>query len=133
MFPTQKENLRLFYKDMGKLYLHVLIENPSYTTPNEMDPMLGAKGFFRHPIPYIRFLRFLKRPAKSLLQNYFDDPEILNFFDKMTSTYWYATVEEAPAIMAPIMFVDNHYGGSFYTSGSTLHLPGKLASEKLLK
>ena len=51
---------------------------------------------------------------------YFTDPDIFRFFDKMTSTYCYATVEEAPAVLAAVMFVDNHVGGSWYTAGSTL-------------
>ena len=60
------------------------------------------------------------------MQQYFTDPEIYNFFDKLTSTYCYATVEEAPAVLAAVMFVDNHTGGSWYPAGSTLFLPGKL-------
>ncbi|NCC49556.1 MAG: FAD-dependent oxidoreductase, partial [Clostridia bacterium] len=48
-----------------------------------------------------------------------------------TSTYCYATVKEAPAILASVMFVDNHVGGSFYPAGSTLFLPGKL--EKVIE
>ena len=33
-----------------------------------------------------------------LLEKYFKNPEIFKFFDKLTSTYCYATVEEAPAV-----------------------------------
>jgi len=80
----------------------------------------------RHPVSYIRFLTLLNKSAKSLLQRYFTDPAIFNFFDKLTSTYCYATVEEAPAVLAAVMFVDNHTGGSWYPAGSTLFLPGKL-------
>ncbi len=56
---------------------------------------------------------------------------IFNFFDKLTSTYCYATVEESPAILASVMFVDNHVGGSYYPAGSTLHLTGAL--EKVIE
>jgi len=69
--------------------------------------------------------------AKTLLKRYFTDPEIFNFFDKLTSTYCYTTVEETPAILAAIMFVDNHIGGSYYPAGSTVFLPGKL--EKVIE
>ncbi len=75
---------------------------------------------------YAKFLGYLNKTAKSLLEKYFSDPEIFKFFDKLTSTYCYATVEEAPAILAAVMFVDNHLGGSYYPAGSTLFLPGKL-------
>ena len=93
--------------------------------PNEKHNML------KHPISYIRFLSYLNKSAKSLLEKYFTDPEIFNFFDKLTSTYCYATVEEAPAVLAAVMFVDNHVGGSYYPAGSTLFLPGKL--EKVIE
>lgn len=68
----------------------------------------------------------LNKSVRNLLQKHFKNPDIFNFFDKMTSTYCYATVEEAPAILASVMFVDNHYGGSYYLVGSTMFLPGKL-------
>lgn len=126
VFPSQRENLKRFYADMTTMYRHVLEETPNYTTPDETEPLPALKSFLKHPISYLRFLSYLNKSAKSLLEKYFDDPEIFNFFDKMTSTYCYATVEEAPAILAAVMFVDNHLGGSFYPAGSTVFLPGKL-------
>ncbi len=33
---------------------------------------------------------------------------------------------ESPAILAAVMFSDNHVGGRYYPAGSTLFLPGKL-------
>ena len=126
VFPSQKEQIRRFYRDMTKLYRHIMVESPSYTTADETDPKDGLRGILKHPVSYIRFLSYLNRSAKSLLQQYFTDPEIFNFFDKLTSTYCYATVEEAPAVLAAVMFVDNHTGGSWYPAGSTLFLPGKL-------
>jgi prolycopene isomerase len=66
-----------------------------------------------------------------LLSQYFSDSEIYKFFDKLTSTYCYTTVAESPAVLAAVMFVDNHIGGSYYPAGSTLFLPGKL--EKVIE
>ena len=126
VFPTQEKQIRRFYRDMTKLYRHIMVESPSYTTADETDPKDGLRGILRHPVSYIKFLSYLNRSAKSLLQQYFTDPEIFHFFDKLTSTYCYATVEEAPAVLAAVMFVDNHTGGSWYPAGSTLFLPGKL-------
>jgi prolycopene isomerase len=85
----------------------------------------------KHPVSYARFLSLLNKSAKSLLQKYFSDPEIFKFFDKLTSTYCYTTVEESPAVLAAVMFVDNHVGGSYYPAGSTLFVPGKL--EKVIE
>ncbi len=131
VFPAEKENIHRFYGDMLKMYKHIMVEAPSYNTADETDRNTALKSMLRHPVSYTRFLGLLNKSAKSLLRKYFTDPEIFKFFDKLTSTYCYATVEEAPAVLAAIMFVDNHIGGSYYPAGSTLFLPGKL--EKVIE
>lgn len=131
IFPKEKKNIKRFYHDMLEMYRHVMVENPTYTTADETDRNAALKSMLKHPISYIRFLSYLNKSAKSLLEKYFSDPEIFKFFDKLTSTYCYATVEEAPAVLAAVMFVDNHVGGSYYPAGSTLFLPGKL--EKVIE
>lgn len=131
VFPTQKENIKRFYHDMGKVYQHVMVENPSYTTPDQTEARASLKGLLKHPVSYTKFLSYLNKSARNLLQKYFNDPEIFKFFDKLTSTYCYTSVEESPATLAAVMFVDNHFGGSYYPAGSTLFLPGKL--EKVLE
>lgn len=131
IFPDEKKNIRRFYRDMLQMYRHVMVESPTYTTADETDRNSALKSMLKHPISYIRFLGYLNQSAKSLLEKYFSDPEIFKFFDKLTSTYCYATVEEAPAVLAAVMFVDNHVGGSYYPAGSTLFLPGKL--EKVIE
>jgi prolycopene isomerase len=131
VFPGEKENIRRFYRDMFTMYRHVMVKTPTYTTPDETDKKIALKSMLRHPLSYIRFLGLLNKSAKALLEKYFSDPEIFKFFDKLTSTYCYSTVEESPAVLAAVMFVDNHVGGSYYPAGSTLFLPGKL--EKVIE
>lgn len=131
VFPGEKHNIKRFYHDMLTMYRHVMIENPTYNSADETDPKIALKSMLRHPLSYIRFLSYLNKSAKSLLTGYFKDPEIFKFFDKLTSTYCYATVEESPAVMAAVMFVNNHVGGSYYPAGSTVFLPGKL--EKVIE
>jgi len=131
LFPSEKENIKRFYHDLETMYRHVMVESPSYTTADETDPDEASRSLLRYPDSYTRFLGYLDKSAKDLLGEYFSDPEIFKFFDKLTSTYCYATVEESPAVMAAIMFVDNHVGGSYYPAGSTLFLPGKL--EKVIE
>lgn len=126
LFPLEKDNIKRFYKDLNRMYQHVMAENPVYSSPDEADKVESMKNLLRHPVSYFRFLSFLNKTTKSLLEQYFSDPEIFKFFDKLTSTYCYTTVEETPAILSAIMFVDNHVGGSYYPAGSTLFLPGKL-------
>ena len=108
-----------------------MVENPAYSTPDETDPKIALKGLLKHPLSYLKFLSFLNRSADSILRRYFTDPEIFKFYDKLTSTYCYTTVKESPAVLASVMFVDNHIGGSYYPAGSTLFLPGKL--EKVIE
>lgn len=131
VFPSEKANIKRFYRDMTKIYKHVLIENPLYASADEINPIQGINIVVTHPFSFIRFLSFLNSSAEKLLKKYFTDGEIFNFFDKLTSTYCYTTVKEAPAVLAAIMFVDNHEGGSWYPAGSTLFLPGKL--EKVIE
>lgn len=131
VFPREKDNIKRFYKDIEKMYNHVMVDNPTYATPDETDPKTGLKGLLKHPLSYAKFLSFLNMSAETLLKKYFKDPEIFNFFDKLTSTYCYTTVKESPAVLASVMFVDNHVGGSYYPAGSTLFLPGKL--EKVIE
>jgi len=126
VFPDQKDNIKRFYDDMSTMYQHVLVENPSYTTPDENELNDAKEGFKKHPLSYIKFLSFLNISAEKLLKRYFDSDEIIKFFDKLTSTYCYTTTKESPAILASVMFVDNHTGGSYYPAGSTLFLPGLL-------
>ena len=131
VFPAEKANIHRFYKDMLTMYKHVMVDTPTYTSADETDPRVALKSMVKHPVSYLKFLSFLNKSARELLEEYFTDPELFQFFDKLTSTYCYATVEEAPAVLAAVMFVDNHVGGSYYTAGSTLFLPGKL--EKVIE
>jgi prolycopene isomerase len=131
VFPSEKEAIHRFYRDMLKMYQHVMVDTPTYTSAEETDAKAVLKSMLKHPGSYIQFLSLLNQSAEKLLSKYFKDPEIFNFFDKLTSTYCYATVEEAPAVLAAVMFVDNHVGGSYYPAGSTLFLPGKL--EKVIE
>jgi prolycopene isomerase len=131
VFPTEKSNLRRFYHDLGTMYNHVMVENKTITTPDETDPRQALKSMAKHPLSYLKFLSYLNRNVKSVMKEYFSDPEIFRFYDKLTSTYCYTTTEETPAALAAVMFVDNHVGGSFYPAGSTVFLPGKL--EKVIE
>jgi prolycopene isomerase len=131
VFPSERKNIFRFYRDMKKLYHNVMEDNQTYTTADETDLKVGFKSLLKHPLSYIKFLGYLNRSAEELLEQYFTDPEIFKFFNKLTSTYCYATVAEAPAVLAAVMFIDNHVGGSYYPAGSTVFLPGKL--EKVIE
>lgn len=131
VFPKEKENFKRFYKELSNQYMKIIAENPDFISPDAMKKEKGLKSLLKHPIEYIRFLGYMNKNAKSVLKKYFKDENVFNLFDKLTSTYCYTNVEETPAILSSVMFVDNHFGGSYYPAGSTLNLVGKL--EKVIE
>jgi len=131
VFPDEKANIHRFYHDMNKLYQHVMVEKPVFSTPDETDGKSSLPQLLRHPLSYAKFLSFMNMSTDKLLKRYFKNPDIFQFFDKLTSTYCYTTTKETPAVLAAVMFIDNHVGGSYYPAGSTDFLPGKL--EKVIE
>ncbi len=71
IFPAESKNIHNFYRDMQKVYQHVMIESPTYTSADETDPKAALKSMMKHPMSYIRFLSFLNISAKQLLSRYF--------------------------------------------------------------
>ena len=131
IFPTEKENFKRFYRDLSDLYLKVIAEQPTFTTPDVVTKEQGLEQLKSHPVAYMKFLGFMNKNTEYLLKKYFSSKEVFDFFDKLTSTYCYTNVYETPAILSAVMFVDNHFGGSYYPAGSTLNLIGKL--EKVIE
>ena len=131
VFPKERKNFKKFYTDLSDSYMKIIAENPAFISPDAMKKENGLKSLLKHPIEYMRFLGYMNKSTESILTKYFKDPEVFNFFDKLTSTYCYTTVKETPAILSSIMFVDNHFGGSYYPAGSTLNFIGKL--EKVIE
>lgn len=131
VFPNEKKNFKKFYDDLSDLYLKVIAEQPNFTTPDVVTKEQGLNQLKSHPKAYLKFLGFMNKNTENLLKKYFKSKEVFDFFDKLTSTYCYTNVYETPAILSSIMFVDNHFGGSYYPAGSTLNLVGKL--EKVIE
>lgn len=50
VFPSEKENIHRFYRDMTTMYQHIMMETPTYNTPDETDPKQGLKSLLKHPI-----------------------------------------------------------------------------------
>ncbi len=126
VFPEEKENLKRFYARIQRIYDDVIAASPNYTTADETDPKKALRQLVKHPISYMRFLTYLNTSTERLLKRYFKTEGILNYFNKLTSTYCYTNVKETPAVLSAIMFVDNHTGGSYYPAGSTIFIPGLL-------
>lgn len=131
IFPDERRGFKKFYADMERLYLKVIAANPVYISPDIVKKEDGLKQFLQHPLAYIKFLGYLNASTESVLKKYFKNKEVFKFFNKLTSTYCYTNVAETPAVLSSIMFIDNHYGGSYYPAGSTLNLVGKL--EKVIE
>ncbi|MGL4374597.1 MAG: phytoene desaturase family protein, partial [Turicibacter sp.] len=131
IFPDDVNNFKRFYGDFTDLYNKVIAANPMYVSPDVMKKEEGAKALLKHPKEYMKFLSFMNKNTVSILKSYFKNPAVFQFFDKLTSMYCYTTVEETPAILSAVMFVENHIGGGYYVAGSTMQLTGKL--EKVIE
>lgn len=126
LFPEDIDGIRAFYEYIGDLYHHVIASDPICVAPSEISPKAGAKRFFRHPIRNIKLLRLLDTSAGEVMRRFVSSERVIGFFNKLTSTYCYTTLDETPAILAITMFMENHTGGSYYPLGSSQQLPGKL-------
>ena len=131
VFPDEKDNFRRFYDDFSDLYLKVIANQPTFTTPDVVTKEQGLMQLKSAPKAYLKFLGYMNKNTEHILKKYFKSKEVFDFFNKLTSTYCYTNVQETPAILSAVMFVDNHFGGSYYPAGSTLNLIGKL--EKVIE
>lgn len=131
VFPDEKDNFKRFYDDFSDLYLKVIANQPTFTTPDVVTKEQGLMQLKSAPKAYLKFLGYMNKNTEHILKKYFSSKEVFDFFNKLTSTYCYTNVKETPAILSAVMFVDNHFGGSYYPAGSTLNLIGKL--EKVIE
>ena len=131
VFPDEKDNFKRFYDDFSDLYLKVIANQPTFTTPDVVTKEQGLMQLKSAPKAYLKILGYMNKNTEHILKKYFKSKEVFDFFNKLTSTYCYTNVQETPAILSAVMFVDNHFGGSYYPAGSTLNLIGKL--EKVIE
>lgn len=131
VFSDEKDNFKRFYDDFSDLYLKVIANQPTFTTPDVVTKEQGLMQLKSAPKAYLKILGYMNKNTEHILKKYFKSKEVFDFFNKLTSTYCYTNVQETPAILSAVMFVDNHFGGSYYPAGSTLNLIGKL--EKVIE
>jgi prolycopene isomerase len=131
LFPEAIGEVRRLYRDLEKLYGGIVSANSVFLAPTETPKEELLAGLLRHPITQARLLSLLSKSALSLMRRRLRDRAALRFFDKLTSTYSYTTLEETPAALAITMFVENHVGGSYYPAGSPMMLAARL--EKALE
>lgn len=131
LFPTSIGELKAFYRDLEVLYRTVISANSLFLSPSETPKEELARGLLRNPVNQARLLGLLSKNALSLMRKHVKDEAIYRFFNKLTSTYTYTSVEETPALLAVTMFLENHSGGTYYPSGSPMMLAGRL--EKALE
>jgi len=122
----EMNQLKSFYKYIDRLYHKVLLSEPICVAPPEIPPKKALELFLKNPIKQIKTIGLLNKSAEDIVRPYIKSERVINYLNKLTSTYCYTLVEETPAILAATMFMDNHYGGVYYPVGSTQQLPGKL-------
>ena len=126
IFPEDIAGIRAFYEYISDLYFNLTAADPICVSPSEIPRVEGLKMFLRHPIRNIRLFSLFSKSAGDLMRKFVSSERVIEFFNKLTSTYCYTLLDETPAILAVTMFMDNHYGGSYYPLGSSQQLPGKL-------
>jgi prolycopene isomerase len=126
LLPESLPRIKEFYAHIIDLYDTVISKTVVFTSPAEMPRSFLLAQLLRHPVRQMRLLLLLRRSAAFLFRKFVSDPEVEAFFNKLTSTYSYTTLEETPAIMAITMFVDNHKGGSYYPVGGSAAVPARL-------
>jgi len=131
LFPGTIGQLEDFYHELEGLYEAVMSANSVFLSPSETPREELARGLFRHPLQQARLLGLMTKNAAHLMRKHIKDEGIWRFFNKLTSTYTYTTVEETPALVAVTMFLENHVGGSYYPAGSPMMLSARL--EKALE
>jgi len=122
----EMDQLKSFYKYISRLYHKVLTADPICIAPSEIHPKTALKLFIKRPVNQLIMMNLLKKSAGDIVRRYIHSERVINYLNKLTSTYCYTLVDETPAIMAATMFMDNHFGGVYYPLGSTQQLPGKL-------
>lgn len=126
LFPDDIADIRRFYAYLQHLYFDVVMKDPSLISPSEIPLVEMQKRFIKDPLTQMKIIPLLFSNAASILRRFTRSVSVMQFFDKLTSTYCYTTMEETPAIMAVTMFVENHRSGSYYIHGSTQVYVGKL-------
>ncbi|UCD85274.1 MAG: NAD(P)-binding protein, partial [Deltaproteobacteria bacterium] len=125
VFPHQKDELRVLYKELFKLCKSISSnENPM--PPSEMPLIENLKLFFKNPLSTLRLGYILFKNAESIINKHITDPRLIGFFDNFLITFTCCNISEAPALITAILFTDAHEGGAYYPSGSPQMLPNKL-------
>ncbi len=126
LFPDSIGELEQLYNHLEELYEAIVTSNSAFLSPTETSQRELLKRLLKYPASQFRLLRLLRKSAKELMHRWVKDPAIYRFFNKLTSTYTYTTIEETPALLVATMFVENHVGGSYYPAGSPMMLAAKL-------
>ncbi len=126
LFPEEKEGLRAFYRDLYGMYEHIVLKNEVIVPPSEFSPRQALRSLLSGPVQVLRMQKLLSTSVRALLDRYFQGEPIITFFDKLCSAYCYCTADEAPAVLAATMFLDNHIGGVYYPAGGAQMLPNTI-------
>lgn len=116
-FPDQEGEIRAMYGYLNETYAKYLKGQDILTPPSEMTEK-EKRSMLAHPLKLVRLSKLLSQSAEDVMGKYLKSRNLLEFYDKLCASYAYISMGETPAIMAIVMFTDNHTGGTFYIAGS---------------
>lgn len=131
VFPGQEKELRAFYSFLNGIYSSTVSENEVIVPPSELPRIDFVKRFLKNPAGVVRLAVMMYKTARSVVDKFITDPELISFLDMLTRTFSYSNIEETSALLSASMFIDMHEGGCYYSAGSPQMVPDKV--EKALE
>ncbi|MDX9826302.1 MAG: FAD-dependent oxidoreductase [Spirochaetia bacterium] len=126
LFPQAGKEIEDFYAYISELYEKTIAPVTVFEAPGDMPLEEMRKNASSDLFAQLKMIKLLFTSADSMMKPFIADPKVRAFFDKLTSTYCYTTVQETPAVLAATMFVDNHVGGAYYPANSAMALASRL-------
>ena len=83
LFPDEHDGLRALYRDLYKLYEHIVLKEQVIVPPSEYSPREGLRRLLSGPLTMLRMQRLLTMPTRALLDRYLHSEAVIDYFDKL--------------------------------------------------
>ncbi len=126
LFPEQAGSIIAFFKEMEKLYHHVLYRSGPPRPRRDETLMERLKAFLSHPTGFLASERASKRNLNSYLSKYPISEEFKSFLNADIYLRTGMRIEEITASAASVALIDHHVGGIHYPLGGSQRIADRL-------